>query len=178
MKNSGFVGRSRALVVCAFTMAAPLAACGPQEPRVVVHSGEPVIVDPKPDKPGFDPASARLRAASREVERAADHPIVLHVDAALLSNDPRAYESALVASMTGLANVLASLKSDDEKSFAFATKGLDEIFVRYEPLADPARAHFDRDGKRLVVETRARGRHARPRALLPGKIRVRRSVGR
>lgn len=157
MKRLGLAGRSRSLFVyAALTLAAPLAACGPQEPRVVVHSGEPVIVDPKPDKPGFDPASARLRAASREVEKAADHPIVLHVDAALLSNDPHAYESALVASMTGLANVLASLKSDDEKAFAFATKGLDEIFVRYEPLADPARARFDRDGKRLVVETRAR----------------------
>lgn len=151
-----FVGRSRSLVFSVAFALGTLAGCGPQEPRVVVHSGEPVIVDPKPDKPGFDPASARLRAASREVEKAAGHPVVLHVDAALLSNDPHAYESALVASMAGLANVLDSLKSEDEKAFAFATKGLDEIFVKYEPLADPARAHFDRDGKRLVVETRAR----------------------
>ncbi len=150
------VGRSRSLVFSVAFALGTLAGCGPREPRVVVHSGEPVIVDPKPDKPGFDPASARLRAASREVEKAAGHAVVLHVDAALLSNDPHAYESAIVASMTGLANVLASIKRDDEKAFAFATKGLDEIFVKYEPLADPARAHFDREGKRLVVETRAR----------------------
>ena len=131
-------------------------ACGPSEPRIVVHADAPVVVDPAPDKPGFDPRSARLKAAGREVARVSGRTLVLHVDAALLSNDPTAYEDALVSALTSLARTLDAVKREDEEAFALAMKPLEEIFVRYEPLAADPRARVDAGGKRLVIETRER----------------------
>lgn len=140
--------------VLAFALA--VAACGPSEPKIVVHADAPVVVDPKPDRPGFDPRSARLRAAGHEVARISGRTLVLHVDAALLSNEPSRYEDALVASLVSLARVLDATKKDDAEAFAFATKSLDEVVLRYAPLAKDPRAHFEADQKRLVVETSAR----------------------
>jgi len=147
----------RRLLSCLACLASCLAVgCGPSEPRIVVHADAPVVVDPAPDKPGFDPRSARLKAAGREVMRVSGRTLVLHVDAALLSNDPTRYEDALVSTLTSLARVLAGLEREDSPAFVFAMKPLEEIFVRYEPLAESPRAKLDAGGKRLVVETRAR----------------------
>ncbi len=146
----------------AAALAVALAGCGASEPRIVVHAGAPVIVDPTPDKPGFDPRSARLRASAREVERVAGHAIVLHVDAALLSNDPTRYEETLVSAMTSLAKALDAIKGEDEKAFAHGAAKLEEIFARYDPIATEPKARFDAGGKRLVVDL-----GARPRELVP-----------
>ena len=137
-------------------------ACGPSDPKIVVHAGAPVVVDPTPDKPGFDPRSARLRAAAREVEKVVGHPVVLHVDAALLSNDPRQFEETLSNAMVELAKTLDGASREDTLAFRNGTQKLEEIFARYEPLAREPRARFDAGGKRLVVEL-----GQRPRELVP-----------
>jgi len=136
--------------------------CGPSDPKIVVHAGAPVVVDPTPDKPGFDPRSARLRAAAREIEKVVGHPVVLHVDAALLSNDPRQFEETLSNAMVQLAKTLDGASHEDTLAFTNGTQKLEEIFARYEPLAREPRARFDAGGKRLVVEL-----GQRPRELLP-----------
>lgn len=149
-------------LVLAATSSALGVGCGPSDPKIVVHAGVPVVIDPAPDKPGFDPRSARLRASAREVENVVGHPVVLHVDAALLSNEPTQFEETLCEAMTALAKNLVGIKAEDPAAFSHGVAKLKEIFTRYEPLAKYPRARFDSGGQRLVVEL---GSH--PRSLVP-----------
>jgi hypothetical protein len=153
---------SRAFAALHVGLFAILGGCGPSDPKIVVHGGAPVVVDPTPDKPGFDPRSARLRAAAREVEKVVGHPVLLHVDAALLSNDPRQFEETLSNAMVELAKSLDGVSHEDPLAFTSGTQKLEEVFARYEPLAREPRARFDTGGKRLVVEL-----GQRPRELVP-----------
>ncbi len=139
-------------------VAAGLVGCGAPDPRVVVDVGAPVIVDPAPDRPGFDPRSARLRVAAREVARIAGHPILLRVDAALLSNDPRAFEETLARAVAALAQALARIQGEDPDALALALPKLREVSARYEPLAprDAPRARLEDGGKRLTIELSTR----------------------
>lgn len=157
-------------------VALPL-ACGAPDPRVVVRADAPIVVEPTPDGGGFDPRSARLRAAAREVERVAGHAVVLHVDGALVSNDARSLEESLGAATSALAQALAYAKETDPDAFALAVSAapsLDRVAVRYAPLvprgAPTARVVVEgKGGRALVIELSDRigsGRELAPRGAI------------
>ena len=155
-------------------VALPL-ACGAPEPRIVVRADSPIVVEPiPPAAQGFDPRSARLLAAAREVERVAGHPVVLHVDGALVSNDARSLEESLGAAAAALAEALAHAKEVDPAAFALVVPALDRVSASYAPLvprgAPRARVVADgKGGRALTIELSDRvssGRALAPRGAI------------
>ncbi|MBK8218073.1 MAG: hypothetical protein IPK71_30460 [Myxococcales bacterium] len=142
-------------------LAAPLVSCA-SEPKIVVEAGQPIVVDPKPNDPKYDPRTARVRAAGREIERIAGHPVRLRVEATLLPNVPGAFEDVLVGALVDLARALDYARSEDPEAFRAGTAKLEEVFSRYEPLAREPRARLESGGTRLVVETSARSGQLAP----------------
>jgi hypothetical protein len=148
--------RAKALgVALALGLGAPLVSCA-SEPKIIVEAGQPIVVDPKPNDPKYDPRTARVRAAGREIERIAGRPVRLRVDAALLPNVPGAFEDVLVGALVDLARALDYAKSEDPEAFRLGTSKLEEVLSRYEPLAREPRARIESGGTRLVVETSTR----------------------
>ncbi len=151
-----------------------LSSCGAREPVmepvIVVHVGVPVSVSPQPEGPGFDPRSLRLRAASREVERICGHSVTLHVDAALLSNEPATFELTLVDAVGDLARALSAWKEELPESFALLGPRLTSVWVRYNPLAKEPRVFVD--DARLSISVAARPSTLIPREPLLRALRI------
>lgn len=154
--------RARALaLLLSLPLGAELAGCA-SEPKIIVEAGQPIVVDPKPNDPKYDPRTARVRAAGREIERIAGHPVRLRVEATLLPNVPGAFEDVLVAALVDLARALDYARSEDPEAFRAGTAKLEEVFSRYEPLAREPRARLESGGTKLVVETSARSGQLAP----------------
>src|SRR5258708_29879047 len=117
-------------------LALAVAACVPGRPTsVVVHSSVSVVILPSPDALPFDPADARLAAATEQLAAIARHPVVFEFDVALLPDWRSSFQQVLIESVESVARDLDVLAREEPRVLAHGAPLLERVVSRYDAIA-------------------------------------------
>ena len=117
-----------ALVSCAGACAgAPGAA-----PPLVIHNSVSVVIRPSPRELPFDPADARLAAATVQLSAIARHPVSFEFDVALLPDWRPAFQQVLIESVESVARDLDVLAREQPRVWAHGAPLLERVVSRYD----------------------------------------------
>src|SRR5262249_47260168 len=117
----------------------------------------------------FDPRSARLAQATRELTEVAGHPIEIELDAALLPEWRSSFEEELIGAIENIGRDLLALKEGHPRVFERAASTLHKVACRYRASSERAEAHFVADGGVLTVAEPAKSTLV-PRGLVEGAL--------
>ncbi len=109
-----------------------------------------------PDVP-FDPHSARLAQATRQLTAALGHAVALQVDVALVTPFRSSLEDALADAVEHLTRDVTSLRERRPRAFAREATRLARVSCRYSALTDHRSARLDAASSTIIVEEPASG---------------------
>jgi hypothetical protein len=110
-----------------------------------------IVIVPRPPDLPFDPRSARLAQATRELTSLAGHPIEIELDAALLPEWRSSFEEELIRAIENIGRDLLALKEEHPRVFERAAEKLQKVACRYRASSDRAEARFA-DGVLTILE--------------------------
>jgi hypothetical protein len=128
-----------------------------------------VVVVPTPPELPFNPRSARLAQATRELTELAGHPIEIELDAALAREWRSSFENDLISAIENIGRDLLALKEESPRVFERATEKLTRVACRYRAAAERADARFDASTGVLTISEPARAGLV-PRGLVRGAV--------
>ncbi|MCL2726269.1 MAG: hypothetical protein FWD69_17745 [Polyangiaceae bacterium] len=181
-------------VACALVIGVlGITACAPANTAVNVDPRVAVTITPRPDELPFNPKSALITSAARQLAELARHPIVLDVDAAMVVPEFRriieerdfgfdrekkpgievrvSFEEALGQSFENIINDLQWLQRESPAAFTYAVPLFERVSLRYDATLSKDVSALDADSRTLVIRGPARRNVlVRPEAILWGVL--------
>jgi hypothetical protein len=99
-----------------------------------------IVIVPPTDPLPFDPRSARLAQATRQLTDIVGEPVTFELDAALLPEYRASFEDELITAIENVARDLDDLRESAPRAFARASKMLGKVACRYKATASWATA--------------------------------------